>query len=69
MHQVSVAETFQDLAPVTNRFTAGSYPMDLGKAPLVIDVTFPMLPLGSNRAQQLNDNGSKDDSTQQTVQY
>ncbi|KAL1968510.1 hypothetical protein VTN77DRAFT_1720 [Rasamsonia byssochlamydoides] len=36
--------------------STGSYPLDFGTSPRVIDVTFPMLPLGSNRAQQLADN-------------
>ncbi|KAL1982114.1 hypothetical protein VTN96DRAFT_1710 [Rasamsonia emersonii] len=36
--------------------STGSYPMNFGSSPRVIDVTFPALPLGSNRAQQLADN-------------
>lgn len=42
--------------------------MNFGSSPRVIDVTFPALPLGSNRAQQLADNGAKYNSTHQTVQ-
>lgn len=36
---------------------AGSYPSSFGDAPRVIAVDFPMLSLGSDRAQQLSDNG------------
>lgn len=37
---------------------AGSYPSSFGDAPRIIAVDFPMLSLGSDRAQQLSDNGS-----------
>lgn len=39
---------------------AGSYPSSFGDSPRVIAVDFPMLSLGSDRAQQLSDNGSCD---------
>lgn len=41
--------------------------MNFGQSPRMIDVTFPALPLGSNRAQQLADNGAKYNSARQTV--
>jgi hypothetical protein len=37
--------------------SAGSYSTDFGKEPRVIIVTFPSLPLGSERTQQLSDHG------------
>ncbi|ODM17187.1 hypothetical protein SI65_07586 [Aspergillus cristatus] len=36
--------------------STGSYPLSFGDAPRVIAVDFPMLSLGSDRAQQLSDN-------------
>ncbi|KAJ5577897.1 uncharacterized protein N7459_006861 [Penicillium hispanicum] len=36
--------------------SSGSYPAYFESGPRVIEVNFPMLPLGSNRAQQLSDN-------------
>lgn len=40
------------------RCVAGSYPTSLGGPPRVITVDFPMLSLGADRGQQLQDNGS-----------
>lgn len=45
---------------------AGSYPKEFEAGPRVIDIEFPMLSLGSDRAQQLSDNGT---STQLTGMY
>lgn len=41
-----------------NDSSAGTYPSTFDKAPRVIAVDFPMLSLGSDRAQRLSDNGS-----------
>lgn len=45
------------LGLTVTRCVAGSYPKSLGGSPRVITVDFPMLSLGSDRKQQLQDNG------------
>lgn len=40
-------------------YEAGEYPSQFESGPRIIDVEFPMLSLGSDRAQQLSDNGTQ----------
>lgn len=46
------------LKPNTDHGIARSYPSSFESGPLVVDIEFPSLSLGSDRAQQLSENGT-----------
>lgn len=46
------------LRMVLTRYAAGSYPLKYEPGPRIIDISFPVLPTGARRAQQLAENGA-----------